>query len=88
MYDDIITLLQIDNDGSEARHTVFASRESVGQMEHYQAATAGLFPELKFRLADYLDYNGERYLEFDGVRYVVQRTYRTEYGELEITVRR
>lgn len=88
MFDDIITLIDVENDGTETRSTVLARRESVGQSEHYQAATVGLFPEMKFRLSDYLDYAGQRFVEFEGVRYVVQRTYRTEFGELEIVVRR
>lgn len=88
MFDDIITLIDVENDGTETRSTVFARRESVGQTEYYQAATVGLFPEAKFRLSDYLDYAGQRFVEFEGVRYVVQRTYRTEFGELEIVIRR
>ncbi|MEF2699883.1 MAG: hypothetical protein U0N08_01785 [Oscillospiraceae bacterium] len=88
MFDDIITLLDIDNDGTETRTSVLARRESVGQAEHYQAATVGLFPEMKFRLSDYMDYAGQRFVEFEGVRYVAERTYRTEFGEMELVVRR
>lgn len=88
MFDDIITLIDVENDGTETRSTVLARHESVGQSEHYQAATVGLFPEIKFRLSDYLDYAGQCFVEFAGVRYVIERTYRTEFGELELVVRR
>ena len=49
---------------------------SVGVKEFYEAAAVGLQPELKFILSDYLDYNGETCLEYDGKRYRIARTYR------------
>lgn len=49
---------------------------SVGMKEFYEAAAVGLQPELKFILSDYLDYNGETCLEYDGKRYRIARTYR------------
>lgn len=42
-------------------------------------------PELKFAIADYLDYDNEQELIYNDKRYKVLRTYRTG-TELEITV--
>ncbi len=65
--------------------TVFAELKSIGQSEFYQAQTAGKKPEIKFKLTDYMDYQGQKYLIHDGVRYSILRTYRTQTNELEIT---
>lgn len=64
---------------------VFAEIKSVGQSEFYQAQTAGKKPEIKFKITDYMDYQGQKYLLHNGVRYSILRTYRTESNELEIT---
>ena len=69
----------------EVKRKVFAERRSVGMREKYKAAVAGLEPELSFRLADYLDYQGEEYAEYQGRRYRIFRTYNppdTTYLEL------
>lgn len=72
---------------TESRREVFARLGSIGQKEFYQAHATGLQPELKFTLADYLDYNGETQVEHEGQRYRVLRTYRAGQ-ELELTVYR
>lgn len=64
---------------------VFARKKSIGQSEFYQAQTAGLKPELKFVIADHLDYNGQTYLIHDDMRYKILKTYQNEENELEIT---
>ena len=64
---------------------VFAEIRSVGQSEFHQAQTAGKKPEIKFKITDYMDYQGQRYLIHEGVRYSILRTYRTGNNELEIT---
>lgn len=71
----------------ETAREVFGRLQSIGQAEFYQAQATGLKPELKFVLADYLDYNGETQVEHDGQRYRVLRTYRAGL-ELELTVYR
>lgn len=63
---------------------VYAEIRSIGQKEFYQAQTSGMKPELKFRATDYMDYQGQKYLVHEGIRYTVLRTYRTG-NELEIT---
>lgn len=72
---------------TEAAREVFAKLGSIGQKEFYQAHAVGLQPEMKFVLADYLDYEGEALAEYDGQRYRILRTYRNG-KELELTLYR
>lgn len=89
---DVLTLIRIettlDEYGdpviTEIPREVFAEQMSIGLKEFYQAHAVGLQPEVKFKLADYLDYEDETVVEHDGHRYRVLRTYRTGQ-ELEIT---
>lgn len=88
----LITVTQtVDDYGDpviqETARDVFGRLQSIGQSEFYQAHATGLKPELKFILADYLDYNEETVVEYDGQRYRVLRTYRTGL-ELELTLYR
>lgn len=78
--DELITLVS----DAEQRELV-ATLRSIGQSEFYQAHAAGYKPELKFVLADYLDYNGEDLIKHDGSLYRVLRTFRNGL-ELEIVV--
>lgn len=64
---------------------VFAKKKSISQTEFYQAQTNGMKPEIKFVIADYLDYNNQQFLIHENVRYKVLKTYQTETNELEIT---
>ena len=90
---DVITLIKqtrgVDDYGdpeiTETARDVFAKMGSIGQKEFYQAHAVGLQPEIKFVLADYLDYEGEKLVQYEGQRYRVLRTYR-KGQELEITV--
>lgn len=92
---EILTLIQqthgVDEYGdpaiAETRRDVFCRVGSIGQKEFYQAHAVGLQPELKFIIADYLDYGNEQLVEHNGQRYRVLRTYRTGL-ELELTVYR
>lgn len=92
---EILTLIQttqdVDDYGdpviTETTREVFANLGSIGQKEFYQAHAVGLQPELKFVLADYLDYDDEPLVEHNGQRYRVLRTYR-KGQELELTVYR
>lgn len=72
--------------------TVFAELKSITQSEFYQAQAAGLKPEIKFVIADYLDYNNQKvvkYKPFNGSieEYAVIRTYRNG-NMLEIVCKR
>ena len=92
---DILILIQqtqgVDEYGdptiTETRREVFCDKASIGQKEFYQAHAVGLQPELKLVIADYLDYDGETLVEYDGQIYRVLRTYRAGQ-ELELVVYR
>ena len=92
---EVITLIQQthgvdaygDPEVTEITRDVFAKMGSIGQKEFYQAHAVGLQPEIKFVLSDYLDYEGESLVQYEGQRYRVLRTYRNGQ-ELEITVYR
>ena len=66
---------------------VLCGVRSIGQKEFYQANATDFHPELKLVLADYLDYQDERLVEYNGIRYSVIRTYRAGQ-ELELVVER
>lgn len=90
---ELLTFIQrtLDTDGytviGETRRDVFCRLASIGQSEFYQAQAAGLRPELKFILADNLDYEGEYLCLYKGTYYRVIRTY-CAGQELEIIVQR
>ena len=79
---ELLTLIKGDT-----TRTVFCGLRSIGQKEFYEAQAVDFYPELKFVLADYLDYDGEQLCEHNGKRYSVLRTFRTGQ-ELEIVVAR
>ncbi len=79
---EVLTLINGD-----IEREVFCRMASIGQREYYEAQAVDVYPECKFILADYLDYDNERLCEYDGQRYRVLRTYRTGQ-ELEIVVAR
>lgn len=101
MYDEIIWLIgerkTTDEYGDQiiepSERMVFAELRSIGQSEFYQAQALGIKPELKFILADYLDYNGEktlRYQAFDAEKpeeYTIIRTYR-DGNDIELTCKK
>ena len=78
--DELITLVS-----DSGQQDLVATLRSIGQSEFYQAHAAGYRPELKFVLADYLDYNGEDLVKHDGTLYRVLRTFRNGL-ELELIV--
>lgn len=79
---EVITLIEGDS-----RREVFCGLRSVGHTEFYEAHAVDYHPELKFVLADYLDYNGEKLVKYGSDLYRVIRIYRTGQ-ELELTVGR
>lgn len=72
---------------TETPVTVLAEIRSVTRSEYYQAESAGIHPELVFRLTDYADYNGEKVFTYNGERWRVIRTY-SDGQALEITAGR
>lgn len=94
VYNEIIKLRKIDRTYDDVGEPIETSNErevyakilSIGQQEFYMAHTAGLKPELKFEIADYLDYQNESEIEHEGKIYRVLKTYRKSSKALEITV--
>ena len=92
---DVLTLIKrrhtTDANGDptieETSRDVFCGVRSISQSEFYQAQTSDFRPELKFVLADYLDYNDETVVEHNGQRYRVLRTFRAGQ-ELELVAER
>lgn len=103
--DEILTLIKradsIDESGKlilddsgkpvviETSREVFCSIRSIGMREFYQANATDFHPEIKFVLADYLDYQGETLAKYEGDKapagvYWILRTYRTGLA-LELT---
>lgn len=100
MFDSVITLKKENNTVNEYGDTVqtfternvFAEVKSISQSEFYQAQATGLKPEIKFVIADFYDYQGEKilsYTPFGGEEedYTVLRTYRNKLN-LEIVCKR
>lgn len=100
MFNEIITLKKesttINEYGDTVRtftsKNVFAEVKSISQSEFYQAQATGLKPEIKFIIADFLDYNDEKvisYCPYGGQTedYTVLRTYRNKIN-LEIVCKR
>ena len=91
MYNEVIYLLSVEvsinNVGDQIetpkKEMRLAKLKSIGQSEFYQAQAQGLKPEIKFVLADYLDYNNQEELIHNNFRYKVLRTFRTG-KEIEI----
>ncbi|RJQ25529.1 MAG: phage head-tail adapter protein [Peptococcaceae bacterium] len=69
---------------TETETVILCGLKSVGRSEHYNAALTGLRPELIFVVHGY-EYNGEKKVVFEGVRYNVIRTYAVDFEELELT---
>lgn len=91
MYNEVIYLLTTQSTTNEVGDQTettekamrFAKIKSIGQSEFYQAQAQGLKPEIKFVLADYLDYDNQEEVIHNNFRYKVLRTFRTE-NEIEI----
>jgi SPP1 family predicted phage head-tail adaptor len=91
MYNEVIYLLTTQttiNDVGDQIETQekamrFAKIKSIGQSEFYQAQAQGLKPEIKFVLADYLDYENQEEVIYNGFKYKVLRTFRSG-NEIEI----
>ena len=93
MFNEVIYLLSTKINTNEVGDSIetieksmrFAKVKSIGQSEFYKAQAQGLKPEIKFVLADYLDYDNQEELVYNNFRYKILRTYRTDRNEIEIT---
>ena len=89
MYE-VITLIKRTWDGTtrtETTREVLCAVRSIGLREFYEASATDYRPEVKFVLADYLDYDDEVLVKYGGVLYRVLRTYR-DGQELELVAER
>lgn len=87
MYNDIAYLTEKVKTGTQnaygddiyenVKTRVFVNVESVTRSEFYTAQTAGFDPQIVFEIADYFDYNGQTFIEYNDVMYKIIRTYRT-----------
>lgn len=97
--DDVITLVKTpsyirDEEGNmrpmTQKRQVLCRNESVSRSEFYQAAQVGMHPEYIFVLSHYMDYEGEKFIEYTDwtntkKALYVSRTYRRPgTTELEI----
>lgn len=73
--------------GEETR-TVMASVKSITASEFFEAGRNGFKPEFRFDMFLY-DYDGQKELEYKGVRYTVYRTFmgRSDTVELYVTLK-
>ena len=84
---ELIILIKRREGADVSTRETFAALRSIGQQEFYASHATDFNPELKFVLADYLEYEGENLVEYNGQRYRIVRTYRTGQ-ELELVVER
>lgn len=91
-YDREVTLItktyEFDDIGNhipvESSVTVLCNEKSIGRNEFYNAAAAGLKPEVTLVVHAY-EYSGESTVEYEGKRYNVMRIYQSGFEELELT---
>lgn len=67
----------------ETKRTVFCNVGSVGRSEWFQAGQANLKAEYVITMFE-PDYEGEKIVELEGVRYGVYRTYRRQDENIEL----
>lgn len=72
----------------DSKRRVFCKVKSVKRTEYYTALNAGHAPELVFEMPFKDDYQGERLLEYKGVKYNIIRTYETDADGIELTAER
>lgn len=93
--DSVITLIAenkaahgVHESATETSREVFCQVYSVNRTEFYAALNIGVRPELIFKLSVREEYQGERLASFEGTRYEIIRSYETNDGGVELTVRR
>lgn len=83
----LISRVWSGNDWTETTRDVLCGVRNVGYREFYEANATDFHPEMKFVLADYLDYQNETLCKYNGTTYRILRTYRTGQ-EIELTAER
>lgn len=93
LFSDVINLVKISNSKNEyfdivqteTKRQVYANKKSIKMSEFYQAQVVGMKPELIFEIWAN-EYEGEEYIEFDGIKYKIIRTYMKSVDILELVV--
>lgn len=94
LYADVATLIAQtytvnsigDSVASETSRQVYVEVKSVGLKRKIEAMATGLNIEFKLILADVQEYNGEKIVEYRGVRYNVLSVYIADDQSVELTV--
>lgn len=68
---------------TDVRKEVFCDVMSITSKEFLNAGTLGLKPKYEFRIWRN-EYNGEQFVEYEGIRYEVYRTYEQGNGRIEL----
>lgn len=91
--DDVLTLIKIESTQdiygqdieTETSADVICEKKSIGQKEFFEAGRNGFKPECVFKIHSH-EYDGEKVVEFNGVRYGVYRTYQPNMDDIELYV--
>lgn len=80
VYGEVVTLIPKEERGvfetaSSTGTEVYCGVRSVKMNEFYRAKEEGIEPELVIVIPHHLDYNGEQFLEYDGAKYRIIRSY-------------
>lgn len=67
----------------EQKRTVFATKKSITRAEFAAAGEHGLRPEITVETPA-VNYKGEKYMEEDGKRYEIYRTYQPDADMIEL----
>lgn len=92
IYSDVITLIAEttaqDADGyqtvTETATEIYADILSVKRTEFYEALRSGITAAIVFRVFAH-DYDGQRLVDYCGIRYKVERAYQTTLDRTELT---
>lgn len=68
---------------TEAEYETFCQVGSVTRAEFFNAGKAGLVPEYVFTV-NAVEYDGQTEVEYEGKRYTIYRTYRTDEDMMEL----
>lgn len=72
---------------TETSKKVYCQVQSVTQSEFFEGGRNGLNPEYKFTMF-FGDYNGERTVGYNGLKYAVYRTFQAKNDNIELYVQR
>lgn len=73
---------------TETRHDVFVEFQSIGLKRKIDALATGLNVEFKLLLKDIAEYNDEKIVEYNSVRYNVKNVFIRDDQHVELTVGR